>query len=517
MSDTVRVLLVEDNPGDVDLIREMLAARGPVSFETEFVSRLSEARARLKGGGIDVLLIDLGLPDSQGLETLRQLQAAAPAIPAIVLTGMDDLEAATTAVREGAQDYIVKGQLDGGQLARAVRYAVERKRVEKERTRRLLRQQGINRLQQSLLVAAPLENKLKSVTDGIVRLFDADFCRIWLIRPGDLCGCGCVHAGVNEGPHVCRHRDRCLHLLASSGRYTHTDGPTHRRVPFGCYKIGLIASGQDHKFLTNDAQNDPRVHNHEWARAAGLASFAGYQLRVAGGETLGVLALFAKQPILPAEDAMLDGISSSVALIIQQSSAAEELRESEGRFRHVSSAISDIAYSCSTGADGGYVIDWLIGAAERVTGYSIDEIKSRGCWSTLVLEEDRPLFVKHVVGLSPGSSSACELRLRHKDGGIVWVASFAESVKNQEPSEHLHIYGGLVNITERKLAAEELRKHRDHLEELVKERTAELQSLVKAMTGREVRMAELKDVIAKLREQLEARGIKPEAEDPLAE
>ena len=55
-----------------------------------------------------------------------------------------------------------------------------------------------------------------------------------------------------DGPHVCRYRDRCLHLLASSGRYTHIDGQAHRRVPFGCYKIGRIASGEDHKFLTND-------------------------------------------------------------------------------------------------------------------------------------------------------------------------------------------------------------------------------------------------------------------------
>ncbi len=130
MNETVRTLIVEDNPGDVDLIREMLTAGGPVSFEIESAPCLSEALARLAGGGIDVLLIDLGLPDSRGLETFRTLQEAAPDLPAIVLTGNDDEEAAITAVREGAQDYLIKGQIESSLLMRAVRYAVERNRVE---------------------------------------------------------------------------------------------------------------------------------------------------------------------------------------------------------------------------------------------------------------------------------------------------------------------------------------------------------------------------------------------------
>jgi len=209
----------------------------------------------------------------------------------------------------------------------------ERKRVEAEREKILLWQQGVNTLQHSLLAPASLENKLKTITDSIVRLFDVDFCRIWLTKPGDLCEQGCIHAEVHEGPHVCRYRDRCLHLLASSGRYTHTDGKIHRRVPFGCYKIGRVASGEDHRFLINDVQNDPRVHNNEWARELGLVSFAGYQLKIPGGETIGVLALFAKHPILSAEDTMLDGLGSNAARIVQQAIAEEALQESEERHR----------------------------------------------------------------------------------------------------------------------------------------------------------------------------------------
>lgn len=209
----------------------------------------------------------------------------------------------------------------------------ERKRAESETAEILRKQREITVLQQSLLAPAALEKKLKSITDGIVRIFDVDFCRIWLIRHGDLCEQGCIHEQEREGPHVCRYRERCLHMLASSGRYTHTDGEIHRRVPFGCYKIGLVASDEEHKFVTNDVQNEPRVHNHDWARELGLVSFAGYQLRVPGGQTIGVLALFSRHKITPVEDSMLDGLGSTTALIIRQAGGEEALRASEEMFR----------------------------------------------------------------------------------------------------------------------------------------------------------------------------------------
>jgi PAS domain S-box-containing protein len=210
-------------------------------------------------------------------------------------------------------------------LQATVRDIAEQRRAEEARMRTLRRQQGINQLLQSLLAPAPLDAKLKIITDGVVRIFAADFCRIWLIRPGDRCDLGCPHAQVPEGPGECRFRDRCLHLLASSGRYTHIDGQGHRRVPFDCYKIGRIASGRELRFLTNDVANDPRVHDHEWARELGLVSFAGYRLRVPGAETQGVLALFADHPISDGEDASLGGLSSAVSFVLQQAAAEEGL------------------------------------------------------------------------------------------------------------------------------------------------------------------------------------------------
>jgi len=128
MSEALRILVVEDNPADADFIHEMLPETGAMSFQVESVSRLSQALTRLESKGIDLVLLDLGLPDSQGLQTLHKLRKAAPDVPVVVLTGTDDQELAFTAVRHGAQDYLVKGQFNRGLLSRAVRYALERQK-----------------------------------------------------------------------------------------------------------------------------------------------------------------------------------------------------------------------------------------------------------------------------------------------------------------------------------------------------------------------------------------------------
>ena len=128
----IKGLLIEDNPGDVRLILEMLAESGEAAFDLEFADRLAAGLRRLATERVDVLLLDLGLPDGQGLETFIKAQAHAHNVPILVLTNLDDQNLALKAVQLGAQDYLIKGQLDGQVLLRAIRYAVERKRVEEE-------------------------------------------------------------------------------------------------------------------------------------------------------------------------------------------------------------------------------------------------------------------------------------------------------------------------------------------------------------------------------------------------
>jgi transcriptional regulator with GAF, ATPase, and Fis domain len=187
----------------------------------------------------------------------------------------------------------------------------------------------LSRLKEGLLSSGSLHEKLKQITNGVVEILHADFSRIWITKPGDLCDSGCMHGEIKEGPHVCHYRDRCLHLIASSGRYTHTDGKVHRRVPFACYKIGRVASGKDPKFITNDVTNDPRVHDHDWAKKLDLISFAGYRLLSEAGEPIGVLALFSKRVISPDEDALIEDMAHTAAQVIQTTTADEALRKTK--------------------------------------------------------------------------------------------------------------------------------------------------------------------------------------------
>ena len=125
-----QILLIEDNPRDARLLREMLVDIGDAPFKLEWVDRLSNGLERLAEGGIDAILLDLSLPDSHGLTTFTQVYAQAPHVPITVLSGLDDAELAIQAVRKGAQEYLVKGKIDGNLLTRAIRYAIERKRTE---------------------------------------------------------------------------------------------------------------------------------------------------------------------------------------------------------------------------------------------------------------------------------------------------------------------------------------------------------------------------------------------------
>ncbi len=130
MSERQRILLVEDNTGDADLIIEMLPTAGVKIFEVVCSSRLSEAVEILAASRFDIILLDLGLPDSDGIQTIRAMRERTAELPIIVLTGNSDERTGLTAVLEGAQDYLIKGQIQADMLNRSITYAVARKLVE---------------------------------------------------------------------------------------------------------------------------------------------------------------------------------------------------------------------------------------------------------------------------------------------------------------------------------------------------------------------------------------------------
>jgi signal transduction histidine kinase/CheY-like chemotaxis protein len=320
----------------------------------------------------------------------------------------------------------------------------ERKRAE-ERVRKM------SEVQTALLGPGTLSDKLKCITDGAVDAFGADFARIWLIRPGDRCDAGCMHAAATDDRHACRNRTKCLHLLASSGRYTHLDGKVHSRVPLGCYKIGRIASGEESSFLTNDIANDPRIHDPGWARAAGLASFLGQQLRLPDGDTLGVLALFSRDPIPPEQHALLATFCNLLVPAIQALQADEALKESEALLEDVG-RIAQI---------GGWEMNMVTRAARWTrTTYDLiglntgDPVPGPDEHMQYYIEEDRPKVAQAMRALVEDDVPlGFDARADIPGRGVRWFRAVAQA--ERQHGRCVRLRGTLQDVTERKRAEDE--------------------------------------------------------------
>lgn len=141
----LKVLLIEDDAEFAGVLLKTLAERTRPVFNVDVAKSLAEGLSRLAAGGQDAVVLDLTLPDSEGLETLTKVRAQGPDVPIIVLTVSDDEALASKALQQGAQDYLVKGQADLKYLGRVIRYAIERTSAE-EMLRQKQALEGINRL-----------------------------------------------------------------------------------------------------------------------------------------------------------------------------------------------------------------------------------------------------------------------------------------------------------------------------------------------------------------------------------
>lgn len=169
----IKVLLIEDSNEDAIIIREMLNETSKIPFQLTYVSRLKTGFEKLFQESFDILLLDLNLPDSWGFDTFIRTYDQVPELPIVILSGFDDEDVAVKAVREGAQDYLIKGEIDGRLLARSIYYAIERKNTEKQlmKTQKDLRkliewheeelEDTGKKLKAEKRISKSLENKLK--------------------------------------------------------------------------------------------------------------------------------------------------------------------------------------------------------------------------------------------------------------------------------------------------------------------------------------------------------------------
>ncbi len=165
----LKILLVEDNPGDARLVKEMLREIPSARIEVDHVNCADEAMRRTGQAYYHAVLLDLTLPDATGLTTISRIQAAAPNLAVVVLSGQGDESVALEAVQAGAQDYLVKGHVDGHLLSRSLRYSIERKRTEEALKRANDELKELSRLKSGLVssVSHEMRTPLTSIKNAL--------------------------------------------------------------------------------------------------------------------------------------------------------------------------------------------------------------------------------------------------------------------------------------------------------------------------------------------------------------
>jgi PAS domain S-box-containing protein len=268
--DGIRVLLVEDNPGDARLLKELLRDAGEHRLKMVHCDRLAAGLERLKHESFDVMLLDLSLPDADGLNTLIRAHTEAPKIPIVVLTGHDDEALAVRAVRAGAQDYLVKGHVDGQLLVRSIRYASERGRSLEALERREEHYRSLIEHSLDLISILNLDGTIRYASPSHERLlgYPADDLvghnALSFIHSEDASRVESALVNGNNGRAVeCRvyHRDGSLRVLESFSRdLTHLAGVN-----------GVVVNSRD---ITERKRLEEQLHHSQRLEAVG---------RLAGG------------------------------------------------------------------------------------------------------------------------------------------------------------------------------------------------------------------------------------------
>jgi PAS domain S-box-containing protein len=512
------ILILEDEDAHAELIRrgfELSSRR----FRITIAPTLKEARSALCDDPPDLIIADWLLPDGKGIDILPNKNGRA-LIPLIIMTSHGDQTLAVEMMKAGAIDYLVKSDVAFRELPHTAERVLrewkniqERKRSE-NRFRLLLENSGsgigyydirgtvilFNSIAARYMGGVPSDFTGRSITDLYSRdlasliqermnaalddpgtrfyedLITLQTGRWWFssaytaVRDaqGEITGVQIISTDITaqkaaeQALKEGEERFRTVADWTYDWEYWVTPdrsfmyiSPSAERIT-GYRADEFIADpGLIERIIHPDDRRiwDSHVMLHE--RTKDSNSAIGIEFRIFAKDGTEHWIAHVCRPIFTGDGTWM-GRRVSNRDISDEKTAEKALKENEERFRHISSLITDFAYSCKKGPAGDFTIDWMTGSVDQITGYSIEEIQDRSCWKFLIIEDDLPVFEKNVTGLAPGESARCELRIRPKDGRITWLASFAECVADPVNPDCHRLYGGCRDITERKRADQSL-------------------------------------------------------------
>lgn len=329
-----RVLLIEDNPDDAFLVRESLIDSTGARFSVEWAERLAQGLEILENEEIDVVLLDLSLPDSSGTETFHRVYKQAPRVPVVVLTGLEDEMLGAELVREGGQDYLVKGHADGTLLTRCINYAIERKQAE-EVIRRLADETSVlAEIGRIISSSLQIDEVYERFSEQVIKLIPCDRIGVKLIDADENTFTNAYVFGVDI-PH---RRQGDYHTLAN----TCEEEIVHTR------KGRIIQGGAAESVAERDA--DP-VFQHD----SGLRSHAAVPL-ISNDQVIGILQLRSIEPdafsdrdleVLEQIGAQIAGAIASSQLYAQIKQAEESLKQQAKELTRSNQELEQFAYVAS--------------------------------------------------------------------------------------------------------------------------------------------------------------------------
>jgi PAS domain S-box-containing protein len=467
----VEVLVVEDNPGDAVLIREYLPREGPLAFTTKHAPRLATAVQMVAADHFDIVLLDLGLPDSVGVDTVRALRREAPNLPIVVLTGNDDEHIGVAAIREGAQDYVVKGQMSDVFLPRVLVYALERhqnsERLRKSEENARLGRDVLHLLNRPGGSTDTVRDVLQMIKAGSgieavgIRLQDGDDFPYYQTEgfPDHFVEAERLLCDRDTAGEVARDTNGSPVLACMCGNIL--TGRTDPALPFFT-EGGSFWTNSTTDLLAATAAADP------WSLARNRCNKEGYESVAlvplpSGKEIIGLLQLndhrrdqFTKDMIV-----FFEGLGTSIGIALARKRAMEALRESEERLSLTLDAVNDGVW------------DWHVPSGQAVFSphwydmldYAPYEFaQTYDCFRALVHPDDLERVDTEIQEhFATGDAYAIELRMLAKGGDWRWILTRGKVVETHQDGSPIRLVGTHSDISQRKAAEETLRERDEQL------------------------------------------------------
>ncbi len=498
---TIEVLLIEDSLGDARLLEELLAQAGPVSPVCRLtrVERLSAGLSHLENSETDIVLLDLGLPDSQGFETFTTLYAHAPAIPVILLSGVEDEALALKAVQAGAQDYLVKDKIDGHLLVKSIHYALERHRFRQElaageaRFRAMIERnidgilvldnQSIIRYANPAAVAmfgqnatdligqpfgfpASLQHRLELdviAGDGSTSIVEMEVAETewagqasYLASLRDVTERKRVTAALEKRTHDLTERVKelnCLFAIASIAHQrdlslTEALQQIVEAIPPG-WQYPKIACAQ--LSLSRQIFQTGNFKQTEWELTHNI---------MINGQKAGAVSVCylkappasQKEPFLKEEKALIQVIAGQVATIVERIQAEETVRESEKLYRLLAENSTDLISM----HDVRGVYQYVSPACRTLLGYEPKELIGRNVYEFFHYDDLVNLRQSSLTNQAHPTAHTYSYRIRRKDGRYIWFETTSKALGSGQAG------GGIIaisrDITERKQADKALQE-----------------------------------------------------------